>query len=292
MRFFKNNKLIFKSNKVIKIFPWILYCINIFFFFFLIPWIKKKVLKKSWESTWKDWKRFSRWALKIHNIKVQVINPFNVNLDRPYIIIANHRSWFELPILCDLLPKPFHALAKSDYFNWPVFGWGLKVNQALPVQWIDGKKRLTKEDHNRAISSLKKSYQVLLFPEGTRGEGSFVLPFKSGAFRMSVESGVPILPLYLLGTENILLKNQSPLEIQSENIICIIGIPKNFYSSDWKLEKIQFENRYRRNYEVLYKKFHQLKQQKKTQNWEKLLPLLDVHDFHFESPEKVPQKSL
>lgn len=96
---------------------------------------------------------------------------------RPALIVSNHISYLDVIALGSVLPCRYAA--KSDIAAWPVFGWLAKLQRTV---FID--RRIARTAHNRDVlgEALSGRDALVLFPEGTSGDGTRVLPFKSSMF--------------------------------------------------------------------------------------------------------------
>lgn len=116
---------------------------------------------------------------------------------RPYVFVANHESLVDI-LLISGLPWEMKWLAKAELFRVPVVGWLLRLAKDIPVD------RRSRGSASNALQQcalrLSQHVSVMIFPEGTRatGEGD-LLPFRDGAFRLAIESGVSIVPLAVHG---------------------------------------------------------------------------------------------
>ena len=137
-------------------------------------------------------------------------------LDRknPCIIAANHQSVGDVVALC-AIGVPFRWISKKSMFYLPILGWGAFFAGHIPVDRAD------KESRARCIrlakSWLYRGVSVCMFPEGTRSLDGRVHGFQDGAFRMSVETGFPVVPIAIDGTARALpggsLKFGKPTDI-------------------------------------------------------------------------------
>jgi 1-acyl-sn-glycerol-3-phosphate acyltransferase len=99
------------------------------------------------------------------------------------------------------IPQQIRALGKKELSKIPVFGW---VVSKLAV-WVDrDNPESRKESIPKLIKILEKGISIVVAPEGTRNDGEdLLLPFQKGAFRLSIETGIPILPLAVIGADKI-----------------------------------------------------------------------------------------
>ncbi len=115
----------------------------------------------------------------------------------PFVVVANHQSILDILMLCRL-PREMKWVAKEALFKVPVAGWMLRMAGDIPIRRGDpesGGEALAK-----AKAYLERGMSVMIFPEGTRSAKGTLLPFKSGAFRLAIDAGVPVLPIAVQGT--------------------------------------------------------------------------------------------
>ena len=122
---------------------------------------------------------------------------------RPYVAVSNHESMADI-FLISHLPWEMKWLAKGSLFRIPVMGWMMRLAGDVPVH--RGERSSRAEALEECRDRLAKRVSVMIFPEGTRSRTAELLPFKDGAFRLAIESGLPILPLVVAGTRNALPK--------------------------------------------------------------------------------------
>lgn len=119
--------------------------------------------------------------------------------DGPYIVAANHRSFLDPFIIATIARRPLYYVAKRELFEKRWQGWLLNALGAFPVD--RGRSDSEMLDTARAI--LARGDSVLIFPEGTRiRPGSLGRP-RRGVGRLALETGVPIVPVALIGTESV-----------------------------------------------------------------------------------------
>ena len=116
---------------------------------------------------------------------------------RPYVVVSNHESFVDI-LLISHLPWEMKWLSKVEILRIPVLGWNMVLAGDVPVE--RGTRTSALKAMRRCQKVLADKVSVMMFPEGTRSETDDMLPFKEGAFRLAVDSGVPILPVVVRGT--------------------------------------------------------------------------------------------
>jgi 1-acyl-sn-glycerol-3-phosphate acyltransferase len=165
------------------------------------------------------------WCLHllfVCGVRVRTIGTEKLSKEDRYVFIANHQSFFDIPTLYAGLPFPLSFIAKKELFFIPFFGWGIA---AIGHIWIDRKKaRKARKSITRAIEKLKRHRICLvLFPEGTRSITGEVGEFRRGSFTLAIEAGVPVVPVSIVGTRNILPKKS--LLFRAAAAIVVVGDP-------------------------------------------------------------------
>jgi 1-acyl-sn-glycerol-3-phosphate acyltransferase len=117
----------------------------------------------------------------------------------PVIIVPNHQTYADPPLVTIPIRRPVHYMAWSRLFDVPGLSWMIKRLRAFPVDVEGSDPRATRA----AIRILRKSGALMIFPEGGRSLDGTVLPFKPGAFRLAVALEVPVLPVTIAGGEQV-----------------------------------------------------------------------------------------
>lgn len=136
--------------------------------------------------------RLQRRAL---GVRLEIHGREHLDAHRPAIILANHQSILDVPILAEIFGPGQVVIAKKELKNIPLFGW---------LYTVTGNILLDRGHRERAVESLRAAEEeirrrkvaVWIFPEGTRGkEPGKLLPFKKGAFHMALNTGAPLIPV-------------------------------------------------------------------------------------------------
>ena len=165
---------------------------------------------------------WARIILYLCGIKVNIIGIDNIKKNNSYIIVSNHQSHFDIPALNAYFPLSVRMIAKKELFRIPIFGWAMYLAGHISLDRGKGKKAL--KSLRKAIDRIrKKNFSIVVYPEGTRSPDGEIHPFKNGAFRLAVEANLPVLPVTIIGTRQILPKHST--KINKGNVTVIVGKP-------------------------------------------------------------------
>jgi len=115
----------------------------------------------------------------------------------PFVVVANHQSLLDIVLLARL-PREMKWVIKEELVRLPWIGWMLRLTGDIAVR--RGDPESGGEAVTRAEAYLRRGMNVMIFPEGTRSRDARLLPFKKGAFRLAIETGVAVLPVVVSGT--------------------------------------------------------------------------------------------
>ena len=165
-----------------------------------------------------------RWLLMVLGIKIRVYKKAELPTDRVYVFMANHQSQLDIPVLEKVLePYNIRFLAKRSLFQIPFFGWGIKALGYVPVEREDPKEGL--KSLLLCVDKLKQGISLVIFPEGTRSPDGKLLPFKSAGFVVPIKAKVPVVPVVIKGTRDILPKGKLWFSLNRKEVEVYIGKP-------------------------------------------------------------------
>jgi lyso-ornithine lipid O-acyltransferase len=118
---------------------------------------------------------YHRWCCRILGFRIRVVG--TPTAERPVLFAANHISYTDVTILGSVIPGSF--IAKAEVADWPFFGWLAKLQRSV---FVDRRVRSTATQRDAISDRLAAGDALILFPEGTSGDGNRVLPFKSALF--------------------------------------------------------------------------------------------------------------
>jgi 1-acyl-sn-glycerol-3-phosphate acyltransferase len=150
--------------------------------------------------------RWARIVIGLAAAKVKVKGTDKIpSIDESYIVVMNHQSNMDIPILIHSLPLQLRFIGKIEMKKVPLFGSGLiRAGHFL----------IDRKNHEKAMEGMRSAGEALLHrglsvvfaPEGTRSPDGELMPFKKGAFVMAIETGIPLLPVTIAGTRRSLAK--------------------------------------------------------------------------------------
>jgi 1-acyl-sn-glycerol-3-phosphate acyltransferase len=149
--------------------------------------------------------RISSWAAQtvaVTQMDVRVEGKENFPADSRVMVMSNHQSNFDIPVLYYALTPRIRMVAKKELFRVPLFGPAMKAGGFIEID---------RQNRERAIQSLEQARQIMesgvpvwMAPEGTRSLDGNLLPFKKGGFYLASEMGADIVPVGLSGTRDAL----------------------------------------------------------------------------------------
>jgi 1-acyl-sn-glycerol-3-phosphate acyltransferase len=146
-------------------------------------------------------RRLARILARIYGRPIQVSGIQNITPGQTYIIVSNHQSLADIPVVSQLKIDA-KWITKAELFQMPGVGWMLKMARDIPVDRSD--RRKAGHALLMAARCLRQHCSVIFFPEGTRSPDGEVLPFIEGPFQLAIREQIPILPLVVDGTREVL----------------------------------------------------------------------------------------
>lgn len=149
------------------------------------------------------WAKTILWASGV-NVEIAGLDHFEGK--GPYIFMSNHQGAYDIFALASALPIHFKWLAKKELFAIPILGQGMRLAGYIPLD-REGTRETVKE-MNEAAAKIRDGMSVVIFPEGSRSEDGSLRPFKKGGFSLAIKSGVPIVPIAIHGSREIMPKGR------------------------------------------------------------------------------------
>jgi len=141
-------------------------------------------------------------ALLLAGTRIEVQGREHLRDPRNTVIVANHVSHLDAPVLLQSLGIDYKAVAKKEVFQFPVLGAVLRRAGFIEVDRAD--RTQATRAIARAVATLQAGACFLIFPEGTRSRTGELGPFKKGGFVVAMDAGSRILPVVLRGTRELM----------------------------------------------------------------------------------------
>src|SRR6185436_6518416 len=149
---------------------------------------------------------FIRAGLAMVGVRVEVSGVERLDPKQTYIFTPNHQSLIEVPLFVTYLGRNPAYLGKKEIFKYPVFGTGIRLIGAVPVDRSNSAAAV--ESAKMATENLRRGKSYVVYPEGTRSKDGGLQAFRKGAFMMAIDAGVPIVLITVSGATKIMPKGE------------------------------------------------------------------------------------
>jgi 1-acyl-sn-glycerol-3-phosphate acyltransferase len=167
--------------------------------------IASSLLDPSGATTRRYARFWGRTLCRTCGIRVSVRGGETVDWKKPLIVMANHQSYVDIPVLYASLPEPFGMLAKQELFQIPIFSAAMRAMRCVPIDRQNRRQSLDSLRH--AAQQVQDGKSIVVFPEGTRSPDGYIHELKKGPFYLAEMARVPIVPVGIRGTRGSLPKN-------------------------------------------------------------------------------------
>lgn len=149
-------------------------------------------------------RRFSSTILKLASVNYKVFgqNNFTFDANKQYIIMSNHESHYDIPLIFVALPGSIRMLTKKELFKIPVFGRAMSKADFVSIDRKNSDQAM--RDLETAKQKMMSGIILWVAPEGTRSRTGKIGPFKKGGFMVALQTGATIIPVGIRGSFEIL----------------------------------------------------------------------------------------
>ena len=119
-----------------------------------------------------------------------------------YVFLSTHQSYMDIPAMLGYLPAQLRIAAKKVLFSIPFMGWHLTRAGHIPIDRSSTQNAVA--SMQRAAAYLHHGICAFIFPEGTRSRDGVLQPFKKGGFKLAIQARVPIIPVTIIGSRQVL----------------------------------------------------------------------------------------
>ena len=181
-----------------------------------------------------------RNGIRLAGIHIQIEGMERINPAETYIFMCNHVSNLDPPILIPMLPRRTSVLVKKELFQVPIMGQAMRMGDLVAVD---------RRNREAAVDSMREAEEVMarglnmtVFPEGTRSRDGRLLPFKKGPFYLAMDSGIPVVPITILGSESLMPKGSMLIHSGTVRLVFHAPIlPKRFGDNDELISAVRSE---------------------------------------------------
>jgi len=173
------------------------------------------------------WARFNSFITPMF---VTVRGAEHIDRKQSYVIVANHQSQYDIFVIYGWLPVDFRWVMKIELRKVPILGYYCYKAGHIFIDRSNHESAV--RTINEAKAKITNGTSVLFFPEGTRSETGELIEFKKGAFKFALDMGLPVLPVTIIGTRDILPDNSIGLFPGSARMIIHRPIEIGDYTED------------------------------------------------------------
>ncbi len=143
-------------------------------------------------------------GVRIAGVKVKTIGLDKIDPARTYIFMSNHISNLDPPITLPLIPRRTSVMVKKELFSIPILGRIMLIGSLVPVDRRNRDAGITAV--RDAVKAIALGLNMTIYVEGKRSFDGKLLPFKKGPFYLAQECNVPVVPITISGTEQVMPK--------------------------------------------------------------------------------------
>jgi 1-acyl-sn-glycerol-3-phosphate acyltransferase len=149
-------------------------------------------------------------GVRLAGVRVKTVGLEQLDPGRTYIFMSNHVSNIDPPLLIPLIPGRTSVMAKKELFSYPILGKAMRMASLVPVD--RGNRDAGIAAVRAAEEVVKQGIHMTIYVEGHRSFDGKLLPFKKGPFYLAEQSGVPVVPVTIVGTHYVMPKGRFSIE--------------------------------------------------------------------------------
>ena len=182
---------------------------------------------------------FGAWnGVRLTGVRVETIGLDQLDPARTYIFMSNHVSNLDPPITIPLIPRRTSVMVKKELFSYPILGRAMRMGSLVPVD--RGNRDAGIESVRAAKQVVRQGLNMTIYVEGKRSFDGKLLPFKKGPFNLAMECGVPVVPVTITGTHEVMPKARFAIKPGVATVIFHPPIePKDFGTRDSLMERVR-----------------------------------------------------
>jgi 1-acyl-sn-glycerol-3-phosphate acyltransferase len=169
-------------------------------------------------------------GVRAAGIRIEMTGLENVPAGRSCIFMSNHVSNLDPPVVLPLLPGRSSVLLKKELMSIPILGKAMRLGKFVPVE-RGSRRDAARESVSAAADALQSGLHILVYPEGTRSPDGRLSTFKKGPFFLAQQTGAPIVPIALSGTQRMMRKGSNAIEPGLARIQLLPAIESSAYAT-------------------------------------------------------------
>jgi 1-acyl-sn-glycerol-3-phosphate acyltransferase len=186
--------------------------------------------------------RMGMWGawtgVKLAGVKVETVGREKIDPSRTYIFMSNHTSNLDPPILLPLIPRRTSVMAKKELFRYPILGETMRMGSLVPVD--RGNRDAGIAAVKAAADVIRQGVNMTIYVEGKRSFDGKLLPLKKGPFYLAMECGVPVVPVTIVGSHDLMPKARFRISPGTVKVIFHDPIePEDFLNRDCLMERVR-----------------------------------------------------
>ena len=182
---------------------------------------------------------WSAWTgVRLTGIRVQTVGLDHLDVKRTYVFMSNHVSNIDPPIMVPLIPRRTSVMVKKELFDYPILGKTMRLGSLVPVDRGNNEAGIAAVRVAAAV--LRQGVNMMIHIEGHRSFDGKLLPFKKGPFYLAMECGVPVVPVTIAGSHQVMPKGRFAIKPGTVTVIFHTPIePQDFGSRECLMKKVR-----------------------------------------------------
>lgn len=178
----------------------------------------------------------ARTWLRLSGVKVDVTGTELLDPQQPYVFVANHWSYYDAVPLFAYTGRRMGMVGKKELLKAPILGYGMGFVNVIAIDRSHRENAV--QSIQEATRRLRSGISFGVCPEGTRARPGEMLPFKKGAFHMAVEAGVPVVPMAIKNSDQLMGRGTGEAWPGTIETVMLPPVETSWVSSDDDLRKL------------------------------------------------------
>ena len=168
--------------------------------------------------------------LRLSGMTVRVAGHEHLDPEQTYVFISNHRSYLDTATIFAYTGRRVGVLAKKELLKVPIMGFGMGYVNIMAIDRSNRERAL--QTVEAATARIRSGRSFAVFAEGKRAKPGEFLPFKKGAFYMAAQAGVPIVPVAMKNTDDLMGKGTGEARSGTIEMVMLPPVSTTGFSTD------------------------------------------------------------